>query len=157
MGPPRLEPEDIPFEAPTRDQRYAIEVTGQTLDIAAVSMGNPHAVLLVDDVDTAPVAELGPRIENHPRFPRQVNAGFMQVVSRREIRLRVYERGVGETRACGSGACAAVVAGRLQGLLDEKVHVHLTGGDLEIAWAGEDQAVIMTGPATTVFEGSIRL
>ena len=157
MGPPRLEPGDIPFEAAQRDQRYPLEVNGQSLDIAAVSMGNPHAVLLVDDVDAAPVAELGPRIESHPRFPKQVNAGFMQVVSPREIRLRVYERGVGETRACGSGACAAVVAGRLQGLLDEKVKVHLAGGDLEIAWAGESQAVMMIGPATTVFEGSIRL
>jgi diaminopimelate epimerase len=157
MGPPRLEPADIPFAAAQRAERYGLEVNGETLEIAAVSMGNPHAVTLVDDIDTAPVAQLGPLIEGHTDFPEQVNAGFMQVVSPREIRLRVYERGVGETRACGSGACAAVVAGRLQGLLDEKVTVHLTGGDLEIAWAGESQAVMMTGPATTVFEGSIRL
>jgi diaminopimelate epimerase len=157
MGPPRLEPVEIPFSAAARAERYPLEVDGQTLEVAALSMGNPHAVTLVDDVDTAPVARLGPLIESHPDFPRQVNAGFMQVISPQEIRLRVYERGVGETRACGSGACAAVVAGRLQGLLDEKVTVHLTGGDLEIAWAGESQAVMMTGPATTVFEGSIKL
>jgi diaminopimelate epimerase len=120
-------------------------------------MGNPHAVTLVDKVDEAPVAELGPLIEHHADFPEQVNAGFMEVVSPREIRLRVHERGAGETQACGSGACAAVVAGRLQDLLEEKVTVHLTGGDLEIAWAGESHPVIMTGPATTVFEGSVRL
>ena len=120
-------------------------------------MGNPHAVTLVEDVDQAPVAELGPQIEQHADFPEQVNAGFMQVVSPGEVRLRVFERGVGETQACGSGACAAVVAGRLQGLLDENVTVQLTGGALEIAWAGESHPVIMTGPATTVFEGSVKL
>ena len=157
MGPPRLEPQEIPFAAAGRGERYPLHVGDRALEIGAVSLGNPHAVTLVDDVDTAPVSELGPSIESHPDFPEQVNAGFMQVLSPREIRLRVFERGVGETRACGSGACAAVVVGRLQGLLDEKVTVHLTGGDLEIAWAGESQPVMMTGPATTVFEGSIRL
>ena len=157
MGPPVFEPAQIPFDAPARDARYPLEVGGETLEIAALSMGNPHAVTLVDDVDTAAVERLGPLIESHPRFPAQVNAGFMQVVSRQEIRLRVYERGVGETRACGSGACAAMVAGRLWDLLDEQVTVHLTGGDLEIVWAGENQPVMMTGPATTVFEGSVRI
>ena len=157
MGAPRFEPGDIPFEAPERESRYTLDVGGQSLDIAALSMGNPHAVTLVDDVETAPVESLGPLIEAHPRFPAQVNAGFMQVMSRSEIRLRVFERGVGETQACGSGACAAVVAGRLWDLLDERVTVHLLGGDLEIAWAGESHPVMMTGPATTVFEGSVRI
>ena len=154
---PRLDPEAIPFLAPARATSYPLAVDGRQLTICAVSMGNPHAVTLVGNTDDAPVAELGPLIESHPDFPEQVNAGFMQVVSRRELRLRVHERGVGETRACGTGACAAVVAGRLLDLLDERVTVHLTGGDLEIAWAGEGQAVMMTGPATTVFEGTVRL
>lgn len=157
MGAPGLEPDAIPFISPSRATSYPLAVDGKTLTICAVSMGNPHALTLVDSVDAAPVAELGPLIESHPDFPEQVNAGFMQVVSSEEIRLRVYERGVGETRACGTGACAAVVAGRLLDLLDERVTVHLAGGDLEIAWAGEGQPVMMTGPATTVFEGTIRL
>ena len=157
MGAPQLEPVDIPFTATARANQYSLQLPDQELLIGAVSMGNPHAVTLVDDVDTAAVAELGPLIEQHGDFPEQVNAGFMQIVSPTEIRLRVFERGVGETQACGSGACAAVVAGRLQGLLDERVQVHLTGGELEIAWAGDGQAVMMTGPATKVFEGSIRL
>jgi diaminopimelate epimerase len=157
MGIPRFEPPDIPFEASGRATTYALDVAGRQVEISALSIGNPHAVMLVDDVDEAPVRELGPLVEAHPRFPQQVNAGFMQVLSRQEIRLRVFERGVGETRACGSGACAAVVAGRIRGLLDEKVTVHLTGGDLEIIWAGESQPVMMTGPATRVFEGSIQI
>jgi diaminopimelate epimerase len=157
MGAPQLEPAAIPLKAPAQASQYSMQLPQQELLIGAVSMGNPHAVTLVDDVDTAAVAELGPLIEQHGDFPEQVNAGFMQVVSRSEIRLRVFERGVGETQACGSGACAAVVVGRVQGLLDERVQVHLFGGDLEISWAGEGQAVMMTGPATRVFEGSIRL
>lgn len=157
MGAPRFAPADIPFEAEARADRYALDVNGEPVEIVAVSMGNPHAVTLVEAVDSAPVERLGPLIEAHSRFPEQVNAGFMEVVSAREIRLRVYERGVGETRACGSGACAAMVAGRQLGLLDERVTVHLTGGDLEIAWAGEGHPVMMTGPATTVFEGSVRI
>lgn len=157
MGPPRFEPADIPFDAPERAATYPLEADGRELEISALSIGNPHAVMLVDNVDTAPVEALGPLIESHTRFPAQVNAGFMQVISRNEIRVRVYERGVGETRACGSGACAAVVAGRIRDLLDERVTVHLTGGDLEISWAGESQAVMMTGPATRVFEGSIQI
>jgi diaminopimelate epimerase len=157
MGAPQLEPADIPFTAPARANQYSLQLPDQELLIGAVSMGNPHAITLVDNVDSAAVAELGPVIEQHQDFPQQVNAGFMQIVSPTEIRLRVYERGVGETQACGSGACAAVVAGRLQGLLEERVQVQLTGGELEIAWAGDGQAVMMTGPATKVFEGSIRL
>jgi diaminopimelate epimerase len=157
MGAPRLEPRDVPFDAPARAAVYTLSVGGESVEISALSMGNPHAVTLVDDVETAPVESWGPLIESHERFPKQVNAGFMQLVSRSEIRLRVYERGVGETLACGSGACAAVVAGRLRDLLDEQVTVHLTGGDLEIAWAGESHPVMMTGPATTVFEGSVRI
>ncbi|WJW75579.1 diaminopimelate epimerase [Thiohalobacter sp. IOR34] len=157
MGPPRLDPADIPFQAPTRAARYALEVEGEALQIGALSMGNPHAVLQVEDVDTAPVARLGPLIEHHPRFPQRVNVGFMQVLDPGHIRLRVHERGAGETEACGTGACAAVVAGRLQGLLDEQVEVELPGGDLVISWAGDAAPVYMTGPAVSVFEGSIEL
>ena len=157
MGQPVLTPQDIPFRAEQQAPSYELLVNGQPLSIGAVSMGNPHAVTLVDDTATAAVAQLGPLIEQHPDFPRKVNAGFMQVVSRGEINLRVYERGVGETLACGSGACAAVVAGNVQGLLDSHVKVNLLGGSLEIEWAGAGHPVIMTGPATTVFEGSVRL
>ncbi len=155
MGNPRLEPEEIPFQATVRAPRYALSVDGATVEIGAVSMGNPHAVLIVPHTDSAPVAKLGPQIEGHPRFPNQVNVGFMEIVDRSRIRLRVFERGVGETLACGSGACAAVVIGRIQDALDEKVTVQLRGGDLVVSWAGENHAVRMTGPATFVFEGSI--
>ena len=157
MGVPVLEPARVPFEAPAQAPSYPLEVAGRTLRIGAVSMGNPHAVTLVEDLDAAPVAELGPLIERHPRFPRRVNAGFMQVLDRRQVRLRVYERGAGETLACGTGACAAVVAGRLQNLLDQRVTVTLPGGSLVIEWPGAGQPVLMTGPAVTVFEGSIEL
>ena len=133
------------------------DVAGKTYDISAVSMGNPHGVLVVDNVKTAPVAELGPLIESHARFPARVNAGFMQIVSRNEINLRVFERGVGETLACGTGACGAVVAGRLRGLLDQNVKVNLPGGSLQIEWPGDGQPVIMTGPAVTVFHGQIKI
>ena len=153
MGPPRLEPAEIPFEASSRQTRYALRVDDRELAVAALSMGNPHAVLQVTDVDSAPVAHLGPLIEAHPAFPRRVNAGFMQVLARDHIRLRVYERGAGETLACGTGACAAVVAGRLQGLLDAAVAVDLPGGRLDIRWRGEGAPVWMTGPAETVFHG----
>ncbi|MFZ9648937.1 MAG: diaminopimelate epimerase, partial [Fluviibacter sp.] len=125
--------------------------------IGVVSMGNPHAVTVVPDVDAAPVAVQGPQIENHVRFPQRVNAGFMQVLDRNNIRLRVYERGAGETLACGTGACAAVVSGIRRGLLDSPVRVKTRGGDLNIAWAGIGQPVIMTGPAVTVFTGEIEL
>lgn len=157
MGPPRFDLADIPFTADQLADRYTLDVGGEPVDIVALSMGNPHAVTVVDDLETAPVERLGPLIEAHQRFPEQVNAGFMQVLSEKEIRLRVFERGVGETQACGSGACAAMVAGRKLGLLGDRVTVHLLGGDLEIAWAGESHPVMMTGPATTVFEGSMRL
>jgi diaminopimelate epimerase len=157
MGPPVLEPERIPFLAERQAVTYPLELDGQVLEIGAVSMGNPHAVLLVDDVDSAAVADLGPRIEHHPRFPQRVNVGFMQVLGPDQIRLRVHERGVGETLACGTGACAAVVSGRLRGLLGPRARVSLPGGDLVIEWPGEPQPVLMTGPAERVFEGEIQL
>lgn len=157
MGEPRLVPADIPFKAEAPSPVYSLEVDGESLSIGAVSMGNPHSVLIVEDVDTAPVERLGPAIESHECFPNRVNAGFMQIVSRNEVRLRVYERGAGETLACGTGACAAVVAGRVQGLLDDEVQVHLPGGTLRIQWQGEGHSVLMTGPATRVFEGQIYL
>jgi len=157
MGAPRLEPADLPFDAPTRATTYPIEVNGQVLEIGAVSMGNPHAVLLVDDVASAPVGRLGPLLGSHPRFPRRVNVGFAAVKARDRIDLRVYERGSGETLACGTGACAAVVSGRLRGLLDEQVLVRLPGGELRVSWLGGDAPVWMIGPAVTVFEGTIDL
>ena len=158
MGAPSLEPADLPFEAEERASTYTLALdNGEAVTLSAVSMGNPHAVLLVDQVADAPVETLGPRIEHHPRFPRRVNVGFMAVRNRHEIDLRVWERGAGETLACGTGACAAVVAGRLRGLLEEPVTVHLPGGDLVISWGGEGQPVCMTGPATEVFEGDIAL
>ena len=157
MGPPRLEPSEIPFVAEARATDYAVEVDGQTLRLAAVSMGNPHAVLRVEDVDQAPVRELGPRLEVHPRFPRKVNVGFLQVVDRRQARLRVWERGAGETRACGTGACAAAVAAISQGWMDSPLQIELPGGRLSIEWAGPGQPVMMTGPAIRVYEGQVRL
>lgn len=157
MGVPRFEPREVPFDAPARAVVYDIDVNGQRREVSVLSMGNPHAVQFVADVDTAPVPTEGPLIEHHPRFPKRVNAGFMQVVDRSTIRLRVYERGAGETLACGTGACAAVVAGRQRGLLDATVNVSLPGGRLRIAWAGEGEPVWMTGPAATVFEGTIDL
>lgn len=157
MGIPRLAPADIPFDAPATAHSYPLQVGRQQFDIAALSVGNPHAVLLVDDIDSAPVTELGPRIESHPRFPARTNAGFMQIVSPELIRLRVYERGAGETLACGSGACAAVVAGRLWDRLTPRVKVVLRGGELVVSWVGEGQPVYMTGPATTVYQGHIEL
>ncbi len=157
MGAPRFQPAEIPFVSESDAVVQPLEVGGQNIDISVVSMGNPHAVQVVADVDAAPVATSGPPIEAHPRFPRRVNAGFMQVVDRHAIRLRVYERGAGETLACGTGACAAVVAGIRRGLLDSPVRVTTRGGDLSIAWAGGDAAVLMTGPATTVFSAEIEL
>jgi len=157
MGAPRFEPADIPFEAETRAAQYALALGETSLEIGAVSMGNPHAVIRVDDVDMAPVAEWGPRVEVHPRFAERTNVGFMQPVSRRQIRLRVFERGTGETQACGTGACAAAVVAHQWGLVDDEVAVDLPGGRLLIRWAGGDAPVFMTGPAETVFEGSITL
>ncbi|MEN8176227.1 MAG: diaminopimelate epimerase [Pseudomonadota bacterium] len=157
MGVPRFHPDDIPFVAPQRETTYSINVEGTEYSISAVSMGNPHAVLVVDDVADAPVATLGPLLEAHGRFPQRANVGFMQIEGREQIRLRVFERGAGETLACGTGACAAVVAGRLRGLLDERVRVRLRGGDLVISWTGEGEPVWMTGPAERVFDGILKL
>ncbi|WOG27575.1 diaminopimelate epimerase [Endozoicomonas sp. 8E] len=157
MGIPVLEPQQIPFNAPSMQTTYDLDVDGERLTVGAVSMGNPHIVWQVDDINRAPVESMGPKLEGHSRFPKRCNAGFMQVLDAAEINLRVYERGVGETLACGSGACAAVVAGRLQGLLDEEVRVNLTGGSLLIRWPGEGHPVMMTGSATRVFEGQTRI
>ena len=157
MGVPRFEPSEIPFSASQRSSEYSLCVEDSEQTISAVSMGNPHAVLLVPDVDLAPVERLGPLIEHHKRFPERTNVGFMQVLNRGEIRLRVFERGTGETLACGSGACAAVAAGRQLGLLDKEVVTHLRGGDLVIKWPSEGQSVLMRGPAQTVYEGSIEI
>jgi diaminopimelate epimerase len=157
MGAPRFSPAAIPFQAKEQALTYMLDVGGVPVEISALSMGNPHAVQLVADVDSAPVASQGPLVESHARFPERVNAGFMQVLNRGQIRLRVYERGAGETLACGTGACAAVVAGITRGLLDARVQVHTRGGDLSILWEGQDQPVWMTGPAVTVFEGEIEL
>ena len=153
MGVPRFAPEDVPFAGGSGGIDDVLDVDGTPVRISALSMGNPHAVQVVADVDAAPVTAQGPRIELHPRFPQRVNAGYMQVVDRATIRLRVWERGVGETLACGTGACAAVVAGIRQGLLDSPVRVQVRGGELMIAWAGDGRPVQMTGPAATVFEG----
>lgn len=157
MGPPRFEPTDIPFIADQRHPTYALDVAGQMLDVSVLSMGNPHAVVMVEDADTAPVGEIGPLIEHHPRFPKRVNAGFMQIVDRDHISLRVYERGAGETLACGTGACAAVVAGIARGLLDSHVDVKTRGGILSISWQGGNQPVWLTGPAVSVFEAELIL
>ncbi|MCC7270860.1 MAG: diaminopimelate epimerase [Rhodocyclaceae bacterium] len=157
MGVPRFEPSHVPFVTGSDALVQPLQLDGAGVDITALSMGNPHAVQAVANVDTAPVAEQGPLIENHPRFPQRVNAGFMQVVDRHAIRLRVYERGAGETLACGSGACAAVVAGIARGLLDSPVRVAMRGGELTIAWGGPGQPVRMTGPAVTVFDSEIEI
>lgn len=157
MGVPILEPARIPFVAPKRALTYELDLGGKTISISALSMGNPHAVQLVPDVDAAPVTDEGPRIERHARFPERVNAGYMQILNRGHIRLRVYERGAGETLSCGTGACAAVVAGVLRGMLDTRVRVTTRGGELRVSWAGEGQPVQMTGPAATVFDGELEL
>ncbi|UJJ30151.1 diaminopimelate epimerase [Halopseudomonas maritima] len=157
MGAPRFVPAEIPFQADAEAIDYTLEVAGEQLQVAAVSMGNPHCVTLVPDVQDGTLERLGALIEAHPRFPRKVNAGFMQVVDRQHARLRVFERGVGETQACGTGACAAAVAGIRLGLLDSPVNIDLPGGRLQIEWAGPGQPVLMTGPATRVYEGQIRV
>lgn len=164
MGRPILEPQRVPFDATAltseqqgRDALWPLDINGKRTLFSVVSMGNPHAVQVVNSCNAAPVAEDGPLIESHPRFPKRVNAGFMEIVSRNHIRLRVFERGAGETLACGTGACAAVVAGIRRGLLTSPVAVSTRGGELSIAWQGEDSPVLMTGPAETVFEGEITL
>ncbi len=153
MGVPRFAPAEIPFVSDSDAPVQSLDVDGERVEISAVSMGNPHAVQVVADIDAAPVTTQGAKIERHARFPQRVNAGYMQVVDSATIRLRVWERGVGETPACGTGACAAVVAGIRLGLLDHEVRVQTHGGWLKIAWAGSGAPVMMTGPATTVFEG----
>ena len=157
MGVPIFAPARIPFLADGHALAYPLDVDGRRLEISALSMGNPHAVQIVADVDAAPVTSQGPLIERHERFPERVNAGYMQIVDRSHIKLRVYERGAGETLSCGTGACAAVVAGIARGLLDSPVKVDTRGGVLEIAWTGGAQPVSMTGPAQSVFEGEIEV
>ena len=155
MGAPRFAPRDLPFTAEHEAMSYALDVAGEQVQIGAVSIGNPHAVIVVDDVPTAPVLTLGAVIERHPRFPKRVNVGFMHIVNQQHIQLRVFERGVGETLACGTGACAAVAVGIKRGVLAECVQVDLPGGSLNISWRGGNEPVLMTGPATTVFSGEI--
>lgn len=158
MGPPRFIPAEIPFKAEVESLKYALDVRGTHISIGAVSMGNPHAVQVVANVDTAPVRETGPLIENHEKFPNRVNAGFLQIVDRGHVRLRVWERGAGETLACGTGACAAVVTGIRWGLLDSSVVVSTRGGELTVTWQGGDDKsapVLMSGATATVFKGEI--
>jgi diaminopimelate epimerase len=157
MGAPIFEPAKIPFIAEKQQPLYVLPLHTQNISICAVSMGNPHAVTIVDNVETANVAELGPQIEAHTSFSQRVNAGFMQIVNSHEIKLRVYERGAGETLACGTGACAAAVSGIQLGLLESPVLVHARGGKLSIEWLGENKAVMMTGAAEIVFEGQIEV
>ena len=157
MGVPNFEPHDIPFIADTRAASYALRVDGREFDIGAVSLGNPHAVLRVEDAATTPVELLGPMIQGCGRFPEGVNVGFMTVEDRRRVRLRVFERGVGETLACGSGACAAMVVGRIRGWLASEVRIALPGGSLDVSWEGEGQSIWMTGPTERAFDGEIEL
>ena len=157
MGPPIFAPANIPFIAEREQLTYQLDVDGKTIEVSALSMRNPHAVQVVSDVDAAPVTTEGPLIERHARFPQRVNAGYMQIVDPHRVRLRVYERGAGETLACGTGACAAVVAGIARGLLTSPVTVQTRGGDLTIRWDSAAEPVLMTGPAQTVFEGELEL
>lgn len=157
MGAPVFDPSQIPFVSDSHEVTQALQLDTEVIQISAVSMGNPHAVQIVNDIEAAPVTTQGPLIEHHPRFPRRVNAGYMQIVDREHIKLRVFERGAGETLSCGTGACAAVVTGIRRKLLDNTVHVATRGGTLTITWAGEHSPVVMTGPAFSVFEGEINL
>ncbi|MBI3775520.1 MAG: diaminopimelate epimerase [Gammaproteobacteria bacterium] len=155
MGVPRFAPRDLPFTARLEAMFYSLDVAGQTIRFGIASMGNPHAVIVVDDIQTAPVLTLGAALEKHIRFPKRVNVGFMQIVNEGHIKLRVFERGAGETLACGTGACAAVAVGRRRSVLADRVQVDLPGGILNIMWRGDNEPVLMTGPATTVFAGEI--
>ena len=157
MSRPNFKPVDIPLAAPEQQQFYNLEVDGMNIEIVALSLGNPHAVLLVDDVDSAPVTGIGPQVQRHALFPNSVNVGFMQILDKSHIRLRVYERGAGETPACGSGACAAVAAGIKVYNLDSNIEVSLPGGSLAVSWAGDGEPVWMKGPSATVYEGIINL
>jgi diaminopimelate epimerase len=157
MGTPNFEPDAIPFISEQQSEQYTIELADEQQTISAVSMGNPHAVMLVADTEFAPVLSLGPLIERHQQFPQRTNVGFLQVINPTEVKLRVYERGTGETLACGSGACAAVAVGHQLGLLEDRVIVHLRGGDLVVQWSGPGSNVYLKGPAETVFEGAIEI
>jgi len=157
MGVPNFDPARLPMQARGEAPHYSLSIAGTELEFGAVSMGNPHIVLRVADVDDAPVAAWGPLLEHHPMFPQRTNVGFMQILDRRHIRLRVFERGVGETLACGTGICAAVAVGRRQGLLDAEVTVSLRGGEARVAWPGAGEPLWLTGPATAVFTGSIEI
>ncbi len=157
MGAPKFMPSDIPFIADNASHQYQLNVAGEVIKISALSMGNPHAITIVDDADTAPVLKLGSQIEVHARFPERVNVGFMQIIDRHHIKLRVFERGSGETLACGTGACAAVVAGIQLGQLQSPVKVSARGGELDIAWQGEGAPVMLTGPSVTTFTGNIEI
>ena len=157
MGPVAFDPRSLPFDAPGEALRYPLEAAGTRLEIGAASIGNPHAVLAVESVATADVARLGPAIESHPRFPRRVNVGFMEVIDRSHVRLRVYERGAGETLACGTGACAAVAVGRRWGELDREVHVSVRGGELRVNWEGPGEHIWLTGPAEVSFAGHVEV
>ena len=157
MGVPKFEPQEIPFVAEKRMLTYLLDIDEKQIEFSILSMGNPHAVQIVEDINQSPILVEGALIENHPRFPQHVNAGYMQVVSRKHINLRVYERGVGETLSCGTGACAAVVAGITRGLLDSAVKVSTIGGNLSVFWEKENNPVWMTGPAISVFDGEIEL
>ena len=157
MGVPNFDPRSLPFDAPAEADSYPLEVAGRTLEIGAVSIGNPHAVLMVASVQAAPVGTLGPEIERHTRFARRVNAGFVEIVDRGHLRVRVYERGAGETLACGTGACAAVAVTRRRGLVESQVRVEVRGGELRVNWAGRGEHIWLSGPAEVSFEGHIEL
>jgi diaminopimelate epimerase len=157
MGVPEFRPDRIPFSADAEQRSYEVDVDGETVTLGVVSMGNPHGVLIVDSVSDAPVKTLGPQLENHARFPNRANIGFVQIVASDHVRLRVFERGVGETRACGTGACAAAVVGRQSGILDENVTVELPGGNLIVRWEGPGAPVWLTGEAVTIFEGTVQI
>ena len=157
MGVPNFDPRSLPFDAPAEADPYPLEVDGRTLEIGAVSLGNPHAVLVVASVEAAPVGALGPAIERHARFPRRVNAGFLEIVDRTHLKLRVYERGAGETLACGTGACAAAAVARRRGLIDPEVRVRVRGGELRVNWAGYGEHIWLSGPAEVSFEGHVEL
>ena len=157
LGVPDFDPRSLPFEAPAPADSYVVDVGGERVELGAVSIGNPHAVLMVADVDDAPVTRLGPLLERHARFPRRVNVGFAQIVSRARVRLRVFERGAGETRGCGTGACAAVAVARRRGLLDEGVRVEVRGGNLQVNWAGVGEHIWLSGPAAISFEGHVEV
>jgi diaminopimelate epimerase len=157
MGAPKFEPQQIPFISDKLSLTYPLSIGGKAVEISTISMGNPHAVIIVENIDNAPLQTQGPLIENHPQFPQRVNAGFMQIMNQHEIKLRVFERGAGETLACGTGACAAAVAGMRLGKLQSPVKVAMRGGELNISWGGNNTPVMMTGPAVKVFKGEIEI